>query len=191
MRPIVFLDIDDVIAINPKLSGREVANGFATKWLGFETDFWRHIFLPEARSNLVTLHEAFHPQYVITSSWCNYIRLEQFKIIFENTGFNFIAKNLHKNWRTPRLEQTGRLIEIQKWISKYRHSIQPILIIDDTDSGWKLIDSDLDRNDLVVLCSPGIGFVESIFLIAIEKLRKQITSGSINYTLKYTLSESS
>lgn len=175
MRPIIFLDIDDVIAINPTISGKTVAEGFSTKWLSFETDFWKHIFLPAARSNLATLHKTFYPQYVITSSWCNYISLRQFKIIFDNTGLNFIAKNLHKNWRTPRLEQTGRLLEIQKWISKHRHPLQPILIIDDDDSGWNLVGCDLDRNGLVVLCDKGVGFIESKLTIATEKLRKQIT----------------
>lgn len=185
VRPIIFLDIDDVLAINPNLSGRTVAECFATNC--FERDFWQSIFLPAARNNLATLHEAFYPQYVITSSWCNYISLSQFKMIFENTGFNFIAKNFHKNWRTPRLEQTGRVVEIQKWISKHLHSLQPILIIDDNDSGWNLVGCELDRDGLVVLCDTGVGFIDSKLTIATEKLRKQITSGSS----KYTFSESS
>lgn len=174
MRPIIFLDIDDVIAINPNFSGKAVADGFASNWIGIDDEFWEQIFLPEARSNLVKLHEGFNPQYVITSSWCDYISLKQFKIIFENTGFNFIANNLHKNWRTPRLEQTGRVVEIQKWISKHLHSLRPILIIDDTQSGWNLVGSDFDRDDLLVLCDVGVGFVKPKLEIATERLGEQI-----------------
>lgn len=61
MRPIFFLDIDDVIALNPELSGKAVIEGFATKWSDIDVDFWQRIFNSTVRDNLKVLHDAFHP----------------------------------------------------------------------------------------------------------------------------------
>lgn len=119
LRPVIFLVIDDVIAIDPEYSGNTVANGFATGWIGVESEFFSRIFSHGAKENLANLYETFDLQFVISSSCCNYLSLAQIKTIFSRTGFDFIAQILHQKWRTPRLNSFGRLAEIQTWIGKY------------------------------------------------------------------------
>ena len=113
MKPIIFLDIDDVIALDPECSGKDVARVFASDLNGVESEFWMRMFSTQARDNLASLHKLFRPQYVISSSWCNYVSLEQMRFVFLKTGFDFIERNLHEKWRTPRLENFGRLAEVQ------------------------------------------------------------------------------
>ncbi len=63
----------------------------------------------------------------------------------------------------------GRLIEIQTWVSKFSLAMQPILIIDDFESGWNLVDSIFDQNDQLVLCEPRLGFDKTKLDKAIQK----------------------
>lgn len=179
LRPVIFLDFDDVIALDPECSGKAVANGFSNNWIGVQPDFWVRIFSNDARQNLANLHEIFSPQFVISSSWCNYLSLEQMMIIFSRTELDFIGQNLHEKWRTPRLESFGRLAEIQTWIRKYHQQRQAILILDDYESGWNLINSDLDKKNLVIFCEPRLGFDISKLTIAIDSLQRQISSGFV------------
>ena len=179
MRPIIFLDIDDVIAVNPEYSGAAIANWFSSNLHSDETDFWKKVFLPEAQNNLFLLHTAFYPQYGVSSSWCNYLTLKQIKIVFRRTVFDFVEENLHKNWRTPRLMQSGRLSEIQSWISNFLKVSQPVLILDDVESGWNLVDSTFDKKGQVVSCEPMIGFVEPKLRTAIDILQTQIQVDSM------------
>jgi hypothetical protein len=51
---------------------------------------------------------------------------------------------------------------------------QPILIIDDFESGWNLVDSIFDQNDQLVLCEPRLGFDKTKLDKAIQKLTAQI-----------------
>jgi hypothetical protein len=88
--------------------------------LGLSQNFFSRIFSHDAKENLANLYDIFDLQFVISSSWCDYLSLEQIKMFFSRTGFDFIAQNLHEKWRTPRLESFGRLAEIQTWIRKYQ-----------------------------------------------------------------------
>lgn len=160
MKPLIFLDIDDVIATNPEYSGLEVASYFRGEGHIEADELWSRLFLPESVSNLLSLHEEFLPNYVITSSWTNYLSQPQIQYAFAMTGLDFVGKNLHQQWMTPKNETFGRLSEIQAWIAKYHQNAQPILIIDDAESGWNLRNSEFDLNRQVIFCEPRIGFTE-------------------------------
>lgn len=174
MKPIVFLDIDDdVVAIDPNFSGSTVAAALKNN-RNIEEKFWASVFLSSAVSNLSLLHEDFFPSYVISSSWTSYLNRDQVAFAFNSAGLSFIAKNLHRQWRTPKTEFIGRLIEIQTWVSKFGVTTQPILIIDDFESGWNLVDSIFEQNDQLVLCEPRLGFDKTKLDKAIQKLTAQI-----------------
>lgn len=173
MKPIVFLDIDDVVAIDPNFSGSTVAAALKNN-RNIEEKFWSSVFLSSAVSNLSLLHEDFFRSYVISSSWTNYLNRDQVVFVFNSAGLRFIAKNLHREWRTPKTELNGRLIEIQTWVSKFSVATQPILVIDDFESGWNLVDSIFDQNDQLVLCEPRLGFDKTKLDKAIQKLTAQI-----------------
>lgn len=178
MRPIIFLDIDDVIAIDPSFTGISVYDALQNDWTTIDKDFWQQLFLAEAIENLSLLHQRFFGQYVISSSWSNYLTRHQIKYAFERAGLDFIASNLHRHWRTPKSESPGRVSEIQNWISKYSQREQPILIIDDQDSGWNLINSIFDNNKQLLICEPKVGFVSTKLEMAIQILAKQVIRNS-------------
>ena len=179
MRPLIFLDIDDVIAINSDYSGSKVASFFKGE-LGIEAaDLWTKLFLPNAVSNLFALHKEFLPEYVITSSWTNYLDRPQLQSVFQKTGLDFIGENLHFQWTTPKSTIAGRLIELQTWIARFGNESQLVLIIDDTESGWNLEKSVFDLNEQIVFCEPRIGFVKHRLDKARQILRRQIHTNTI------------
>jgi len=122
-------------------------------------ELWAGLVLPEARENLNLLHQEFAPRYVISSSWTKYLTQEQMVQVFRRTGLDFVADHLHEQWTTPKIDGS-RVDEIEIWLTKYRRPAQPVLVLDDDESGWSLAESHLDRRGCVVLCEPWVGFVE-------------------------------
>lgn len=173
MKPIVFLNIDDVVAIDPNYSGSTVDAALKNN-RNIEERFWSSVFLISTVGNLSILHEIFSPRYVISSIWTNYLNRDLVKFAFNSAGLDFVAKNLQRQWRTPETEFVGRLIEIQKWVSKFGVATQPMLIIDDFESGWNLVDSFFDQNDQFVLCEQRVGFDKTKLDNAIQELSAQI-----------------
>lgn len=96
------------------------------------------------------------------------------RFVFLKAGFDFIERNLHEKWRTPRLENFGRLAEVQSWIEKYHQPLQPLLILDDFESAWNLVGSELDKKQLVIFCEARVGFDTSMLSMAIKFLQRQI-----------------
>lgn len=68
IRPIVFLDMDDVFCIHPDYSSYQALEALKRQNLAYP-DVWENLVLPEARLNLAELHLEFSPMYVISSSW--------------------------------------------------------------------------------------------------------------------------
>lgn len=58
MKPLVFLAIDDVVAIDPNYAGCAVTAKLKSK-RKIEDEFWCRVFLSSAVSNLSLLHENF------------------------------------------------------------------------------------------------------------------------------------
>ena len=174
MRTIIFLDIDDVIAIDSNYSGTAVAAALEDDPNSISQEFCQLVFSSSAIENLAILNEKFSPQYVISSNWSNYLTKSQLKYVFEKASLGFVSMNFHRHWKTPKSQISGRLIEIEHWISTHLKSSSPFLIIDDYDSGWNLIGSDFDKNKQLILCEQHIGFDKSKLAIATERLEAQI-----------------
>jgi hypothetical protein len=64
--------------------------------------------------------------------------------------------------------------EIEGLIAKHGQRGQPILVLDDSASGWGLRDSFLDDRGIVVLCEPWVGFDADKLAEAQTQLRVQI-----------------
>lgn len=175
MRPIVFLDIDDVLAISSEFTSYQVIATFKSGDLDSWPELWSGLILAEARANLVALHSEFWPQYVVSSSWSNYLTREQMREVFRRSDLEFVADNMHKHWTTPKGTGPSRLGEIENWIAKSRQQAQPVLVLDDHESGRALRDSSLDESGYVVLCEPWIGFVTEKFIDAQRLLRAQFS----------------
>jgi hypothetical protein len=174
MRPIIFLDIDDVLAISSEFTSYQIITTFKSGDLDNWPELWAGLFFTEARANLATLHSEFWPQYVVSSSWTNYLNREQMQLVFQRTGLEFVADNMHKRWTTPKADGPSRLDEIENWIANHGQRGQPILVLDDSASGWGLCDSFLDDKGLVVLCEPWTGFVAEKLADAQRLLRAQL-----------------
>ncbi|MBB3219995.1 HAD domain-containing protein [Pseudoduganella umbonata] len=173
MRPVVFLDIDDVIAINLHYNSYQVMAALKSEnweW----PELWSELVFSVGRANLSTLHYEFLPSYVISSSWTRYLKQEQIQQIFRKCGLEFIADALHVCWTTPKNEYSSRSDELIEWIAKHRKAGQPLLILDDYNSGFDLVESPLYQQGLVVLCEPSIGFISEKLVAAQRLLRAQL-----------------
>lgn len=164
-RPIVFLDIDDVLAVHPAYNTSQVVAALRGDVSVNAAVVWQHVFHKHAVENLRQLSDEFRPLYVISSSWTLHVTREQLCAAFAETGLDFVAYNLHKHWCTPRDEDSYRLVEIDAWIDSHKHAWQgsgllapsPFVIIDDVNSGQSLFGSHLEKRS--VLCEASGGFM--------------------------------
>src|SRR6218665_1861495 len=83
-RPIVFLDFDDVLALNKHYGGFHVQHAFASP-ADAPSDLYSQIFSPEAVHALNTLNHEFHPRFVLTTSWLALLDRNQFISLFTRT----------------------------------------------------------------------------------------------------------
>lgn len=173
IRPIVFLDMDDVFCIHPDFSSYQALEALKRPDLDYP-GLWDNLVFTEARLNLAELHLEFSPTYVISSSWVSSLNLQQMRQVFLQTGLKFVADDLHKDWRTPELDSPSRVKEIEAWLSNHKQPKRPILILDDSSSGWALKNSRLDKERYVVFCDIAIGFVSAKLTEARYLLRAQL-----------------
>lgn len=173
VRPILFLDMDDVLCVDSRYSSIQVIDAFNNHGRK-NIELWANLINPEARTNLAELHREFFPQYVISSSWSCNINQQQMKDVFERTDLEFIASNLHKDWTTPKGSGSSRVNEITSWITTHKNPKRLILILDDFESGWALKGSSLDNAGMIVFCEKFIGFTTERLLEAQKKLRAQL-----------------
>jgi hypothetical protein len=177
-RPVVFLDIDDVLCVHRTLNTRQVLAALAGDETVDAEGVWRQIFHPVARENLRLLDEEFTPAYVISSSWTLHLDQQQLCEAFQLAGIGFVAANLHQAWATPRDEDSYRLVEIDAWLDTYLLPLpaqaEPTayLIIDDVVSGQSLLGSHLENQ--AVFCDAWTGFTYPKLSVAQAILRSQL-----------------
>jgi hypothetical protein len=147
-RPVVFLDIDDVLCVHRMLNTRQALAALAGDETVNADDVWQQIFHAPARQNLRQLHQEFTPLYVISSSWTLHLTKEPLRETFGRTGMEFVAEKLHEFWCTLRDSDGSsyRLVEIDAWLDT--HSLLtpvPFVVIDDLVSGQSLVGSNLEE----------------------------------------------
>lgn len=176
-RPVVFLDIDDVLCVHQTLNTREVLAALAGDICTSVEATWEHIFHFPARHNLLQLHEEFFPWYVISSSWTMHLSKEQLCEVFSKTGLDFVKENLHENWCTLRSADSYRLSEIDAWLDVYMHpAIGAILILDDELSGQSLVGSHFEEQ--TVFCGESSGFLYPELVAARKILQDQLNDAN-------------
>lgn len=175
MRPIIFLDIDDVLCVHRTMNTRQVLAALAGDESVNSAEVWQQIFHVAAVEYLRQLHFEFEPQYVISSSWTLHLTKAQLCAAFEFTGLAFVAENLHEQWCTPRDDESYRLVEIDAWLETHALVAPvPFLVIDDHVSGQSLAGSHLE--DQCVLCEAWKGFMFKELAAARNTLRAQMLS---------------
>ena len=162
-RPIVFLDIDDVLCIHRNFNTRQVIAVLAGDPAVDADEVWQQIFHRHAVENLRQLDDEFRPWYVISSSWTLHLTREQLCATFAATGLGFVSENLHEHWCTPRDDDSYRLVEIDAWLDAHTwHGSRllaqaPFVIVDDELSGQSLVGSHLEKR--TVFCKASSGFL--------------------------------
>ncbi len=173
-RPVVFLDIDDVLCVHRTLNTRQVLAALAGDETIDATEVWQQIFHASACENLRLLNDEFSPLYVVSSSWVLHLTQAQLRETFLRTGLEFVADNLHEHWQTSRDDASYRLVEIDAWLDTHAMLTQlPYLILDDLISGQSILSSHLE--DHAVLCDAWIGFTHPKLRSAQKILRAQLS----------------
>jgi hypothetical protein len=162
-RPIVFLDIDDVLCVHRTLNTTQVLAALTGDGTVDAGQVWQEIFHRHAVENLRQLDDEFRPWYIISSSWTLHLTREQLHATFRVTDMAFVAENLHEHWCTLRDENSYRLVEIEAWLDTHARPGSRLLapaafvIIDDVLSGQSLVGSHLEER--TVFCNDSGGFL--------------------------------
>lgn len=171
-RPLVFLDMDDVLCLDDVHHSGKMLKIFEQKIPDYP-EMWKFLVDADAADNLRRLHAEFRAVYVISSSWATYLDREQMCEALTRTQLEFVVENLHAEWRTPRALSSSRRDEIEWWLEAHREPSQPFIIIDDSWSGTRLAYSPLALNGHVVLCRGGFGFTKKRLREAYRQLQRQ------------------
>lgn len=172
MRPLLFLDMDDVLCVNERYNSVQMMMCYREKNLDWP-ELWAGLVDAGAAANLRLLHDEFAPLYVASTSWATYLSREQMVDVLERTKLEFVVENLHSEWVTPRARSSSRRDEIEWWLDAHREPRQPFLVIDDTQSGWSLAGSQLEYDGHVVLCRSGEGFTDERLQEARLQMQRQ------------------
>jgi hypothetical protein len=164
--------MDDVLCVNERYNSVQMMMCYREKNLDWP-ELWAGLVDAGAAANLRLLNDEFVPQYVVSSSWATYLSREQMVDVFARTGLNFVTENLHGEWVTPRARSSSRRDEIEWWLEAHREPGQPFLVIDDTQSGWSLVGSQLAYEGHVVLCDTRGGFTDERLREARLQMQRQ------------------
>lgn len=180
MKPVVFLDIDDVLCLNRPYSCYDAIDALHGRHPDAQA-VYRGLFAPQAVAALRQLHETFDGQlaYVISSTWRVYLDRSRLCEVFSATGLDFLVEALEPGdrWCTPVIqpESPRRGYEIAAWLDRH-HRGEPFAIVDDFLSGESLTAAlSSDRHPFysrVVLCDVDIGLLED-HLPRLEKALRQ------------------
>jgi hypothetical protein len=180
MKPLLFLDLDDVLAIDRQHCSSQVLHAFRRSVLDEVPKLWESIFDDSACENLRALHAEFEPTYIISSSWADFLSRMEICEVMRRTEMNFIAESLHHEWKLPHLKTPERAADIEAWLYLHNQtSPQPFVILDDAISGHPLRGSNLEGH--AVLCNAWCGFTKKKLELAQSILRAQMNSTAPNH----------
>lgn len=155
-RPLLLLDLDDTLCLKEKYDGMDVHRAMHQPADAPE-DLYARVFATEAVETLNLLLEEFRPEVVLTTSWLNLLQRHHFVELFRRAGLPHAADGLHRHWDAPADHGVSRVGAIDEWLARH-HEGQPILILDDVNSGESLLDSFHADTGRAVLCDGVRGF---------------------------------
>ncbi|WP_067069688.1 HAD domain-containing protein [Roseateles chitosanitabidus] len=167
--PLLFLDLDDVLALNTHYNGRDAARA-VNQPAKVPADFHERLFARHAVAALNQLMSEFRPRVVLATSWLRLVERNGFLSLFELGGVRIGAADLHPVWGTPELYGLGRGASIQRWFAKHSRG-ESFLILDDECSGATLVETQWMRQGHVLLCREGVGFHDGLLEAARAAIR--------------------
>jgi hypothetical protein len=177
MKPIIFLDFDDVICLNKPYGGYDALTAFAEAArsktiVQANAPLWAGLFDARAAKHLKQVHDEFSPQYVLSTSWRWFFDRDALAQTLELGGLAFVAEHLHVDWTTPQISrQANRAVEINGWLAKHPESTN-WAVLDDELSGTGFASWAQEQRKRVVLCTAEVGFQSAEF----EKLRRVLSA---------------
>ena len=160
----VFLDIDDVVCLSDPYGGYDAIEAVNSRRPDADAVYTR-LFAADAVAALRQVHDSMggRLRYVISSTWREFLGLEQLQEVFRRSGLAFVSSNLHgaDRWSTPISGRSGRRADdIAAWLDRH-HAGEPFAIVDDGFSGVSLAPaltvSSHPFFGRVVLCEEGVG----------------------------------
>ncbi|MFZ4479082.1 MAG: HAD domain-containing protein [Rhodoferax sp.] len=186
LRPVLFLDLDDVLCLNTPYGGYDVIQALSevqkkTATLDHFGEMWAQLFVPAAKARLQALDEEFSPKYVMSTSWRRFLDKHAFQTVLQCCELEFVSSKLHENWQTPSfLSSQLRSREVGCWFDENTEQRGNWVVLDDEHSGTGL-DRWLVKEDLacIVLCRAGVGLTDveyarlrAAFVLRIEQSAK-------------------
>ncbi len=162
-RPLVFLDFDEVIKLNPEGS----LGGYDVLAPNPPPEIWDELFHQPAIETLTVVLDRWSPHLVITTSWLRFMLRDALEYVFAKTGLERLSRELHEAWEAPQNARETRLGAIDRWLVAH-HQGEPYVILDDDLSGTGLRGSRHARAGRVIFCDEMTGLSLS-HLPAIEK----------------------
>lgn len=164
---VLFLDFDDVIALNKNVGAFDVLEALQKIQRGESaySDFsslWGQLFDKHAVANLQAIHVKYRPRFVLSTSWTRFMDKESLVAILHQTGLRWIADNLHQDWQTVE-NPSGQLraSEIQRWLDRHPESQNCWLILDDEYSGVGLDEWPVKEDHrFITLCQKQVGLMQ-------------------------------
>lgn len=175
IRPVLFLDFDDVLCLNTPFGGFDVIRALSQvqKKTAAVQDFealWAQLFDGEACSLLEKINAEFAPLYVLSTSWRLFLNRDALVALLMNTRLEFAARNLHEHWHTPLfLSPQRRAREIGMWLERNPDHDKDWVVLDDERSGTGYGEDYPFKQNLpfIVLCREDRG----LEMVEYEKLR--------------------
>jgi hypothetical protein len=152
MRPLVLLDLDDVICLNRPYGGYDAA---LKTW---PDDLPSRLWHQPALDVLEPVVAQFKPQVVITSSWLRLMMLANIESLFRASGVSWLADALHPEGEALQPSGKTRLDAIDAWLALH-DSTEPYVILDDSLSGTRLSGSRHDLAGRLVMCDVDAGLM--------------------------------
>lgn len=167
LRPVLFMDLDDVCVLNTPYGAYDVALALAECESGRAlqegiSDLWHTLVAPGAAKLLQLLDAEFHPVYVLSSSWWWLMDDEMLKAALRRAGLGFVVSNLHLDMSTPKGSRPDiRWNEIRNWLNAHPEFAERWVVLDDELSGTGLLVDEADeRRPFIILCAKNVGLTE-------------------------------
>jgi hypothetical protein len=148
---LIFLDFDDVLAINNCYGGYDAVSPGPKP-----ADLFEKLFHPPAVALLLHVICVHDPQIVITTSWLRFFERASMEQLLIRTGMAAVARGLHSKWEAPADRLMTRLGQIDRWLAA-NHRGESYVVLDDWTSGTGLSASRHDLDERVVFCDEGVG----------------------------------
>ena len=169
-RPVLFLDLDDVLVLNSPYGGYDVALALATSERDGgqvpPSELWKKLVAPEAGRLLRQIHDEFHPLYVMSTSWWWLMNDQALKEALICSGLDFVVTSLHADMSTPKRRRPDlRWNEIKNWLQFHPAYADRWVVLDDELSGTGLQVDEADESwPYIVLCKGGVGLTNVEYL---------------------------